>query len=448
MTSKKLALYSKNVFLPDTNGEYTICIENGKITAIQKGREPKTGFEFHDFGDLVIMPGVIDPHVHLNEPGRTEWEGFETGTKAAAAGGVTTLVDMPLNSSPVTTNVQELKNKIAAAEGKMQINCGFWGGIIPGNTADLRPLAEAGVLGFKAFLAHSGIDEFPNADEATMRAAYEALKGTNLPILAHCELTSEGYDKALKENPQSYKAYLESRPKKWENDAVALMIKLAEEYQHPTHIVHLSSAEPLDDIRAAKKRGVPITVETCPHYVFFKAEYIPNADTRFKCAPPIREEKNNHLLLDALMDGTLDFIGSDHSPAPPEIKEMESGNFEKAWGGISGIQFSLTALWTIGQQRGLTLKHLQKALCEAPAKFIGLQDSKGKIAVGYDADIIVFDENANYIVTKEIMQAKHKISPYQDIYLEGLVTHTFVGGELVWDGKKFAATPKGKIITN
>lgn len=261
MTNKKLALYSKNVFLPDTEGEYTIFIEKGKIIDIKPGLKRKMGFEFHNYYKSIIMPGVIDPHVHLNEPGRTEWEGFETGTKAAAAGGVTTLVDMPLNSSPVTTNVQELKNKIAAAEGKMQVNCGFWGGIIPGNTADLRPLAEAGVLGFKAFLAHSGIDEFPNADEATMRAAYEALKGTNLPILAHCELTSEGYDKALKESPRSYKAYLESRPKKWENDAVALMLKLAEEYQHPTHIVHLSSADPLDDIRAAKKRGVPITVE-------------------------------------------------------------------------------------------------------------------------------------------------------------------------------------------
>lgn len=445
---KSLVIYSERVILPEAIGAYSITIVEGEITAIQKGKIVLKGMPFYDYKDLVIMPGIIDPHVHINEPGRTEWEGFYTGTTAAAAGGITTLVDMPLNSSPVTTNVQELEHKLAASKHKLHVNSGFWGGIIPGNTADLLPLAKAGVLGFKAFLTHSGIDEFPNADEATLRAAYEALKGTNLPILAHCELTTGTYDTTLIEQPTNYQAYLESRPRKWENDAVDLMLKLAEEYQHPTHIVHLSSSDSLDTIRAAKKRNVPVTVETCPHYICFHAEAIPNGDTRYKCAPPIRELANNKLLWGALLDGTLDFIGSDHSPAPPNIKALDTGNLKEAWGGISGIQFTLSALWTEGQKYGLSLEYLRTILCEAPAKFIGYQDKKGKIATGYDADFVIWSPETSYVVTQETIQAKHKVSPYEGKTLQGLVQSTFVDGKLVWKNGSLKEKNEGSLLLN
>lgn len=444
-----VVIYSKNVLLPTTLGAYTITIVNGKIEEIKAGcHKPREGVLFFDYGDLVVMPGIIDPHVHINEPGRTEWEGFETGTTAAVAGGVTTLVDMPLNSSPVTTTVAELERKVAATKGKLHMNSGFWGGVIPANKQDVLPLAKAGVLGFKAFLTHSGIDEFPNADEATLRAAYETLKGTNLPILAHCELTTGDYGAALRAHPQSYAAYLKSRPRHWENEAVALMLQLAEEYQHPTHIVHLSSSDALETIRAAKKRGVPVTVETCPHYLFFNAGDIPDADTRYKCAPPIREKANNALLWEALLDGTLDFIGSDHSPAPATLKALDSGNFLEAWGGISGIQFTLPALWSAGQEYGLTLERLKEVLCEVPAQFIGQADRKGKIEIGFDADLVVWNPEKNYTVTAKNIQAKHKISPYEGLNLRGVVQHTFVNGTLVWDNDYLKHPNKGTVILN
>ncbi len=443
---ESFVIYSERVVLPEAIGAFSITITRGKITAIKKGRQNLENLPFYDYTKLVIMPGIIDPHVHINEPGRTEWEGFDTGTTAAAAGGVTTLVDMPLNASPVTINTQELHNKLAATEGKLHINSGFWGGIVPSNTADLVPLAKAGVLGFKAFLTHSGIDEFPNVDEQTLCAAYEVLKGTNLPILAHCELTTGSYDQDLQQDPMSYAAYLKSRPKHWENNAVALMLKLAEKYQHPTHIVHLASADSLDTIRAAKKRGVPITVETCPHYLYFCAEDIPNADTRFKCAPPIRERANNELLWDALLDGTLDFIGSDHSPAPPAIKALDTGNLQKAWGGISGIQLTLSALWTKGQAYGLSLERLSMLLCQAPAQFIGFEDKKGKIAVGYDADFVIWSPEASFLVSLDTLQTKHKVSPYEGQKLTGVVEATIVNGNFVWTKEGLTSKNKGALL--
>lgn len=443
----KQLIYSKRVVLPNDIGAYTITIHEGRIEKIEKGRvEPQPPSKLYDYDNWVIMPGIIDPHVHINEPGRTEWEGFYTGTTAAAAGGVTTLVDMPLNASPVTTNVQELQNKLCSTKNKLHINSGFWGGIIPKNTTDLLPLAKAGVLGFKAFLTHSGIDEFPNADEATLRAAYKALKGTDLPILAHCELTTGAYDESLIKNPTSYQAYLQSRPRKWENDAVDLMLKLAEEYQHPTHIVHLSSSDALPNIRAAKQRKVPVTVETCPHYICFHAEDIPDADTRYKCAPPIRERANNELLWEALLDGTLDFIGSDHSPAPPNIKALDTGNLKEAWGGISGIQFTLSALWTMGQQYALSLERLNEVLCVAPAKFIGYEDKKGKIELGYDADFVIWSPETSYVVTKDIIQAKHKVSPYEGKTLQGVIHHTMVNGNFVWGNNQLKKENQGALL--
>jgi allantoinase len=445
---KDIIIYSRRVILPTTVGEYCLRISGGKIAAIEAGRALLHNFngEIYDFGDAVIMAGVIDAHVHINEPGRTDWEGFDTGTRAAAAGGVTTIVDMPLNSSPVTTTAAELARKIEATEGQLHINCGFWGGIVPANGDELLGLAEAGVLGFKAFLTHSGIDEFPNADVPTLRRAYETLAGRGLPILAHCELTEGNYSDLLRLQPKSYAAYLASRPKSWENDAVKLMLGLAKTYQYPTHIVHLSSAEALADIVAAKAEGTPITVETCPHYIYFDAETIPDGDTRYKCAPPIRERENNNLLIRALCDGVLDLVGSDHSPATPSIKGLDTGSFADSWGGISGIQFSLPALWTVAAPQGLSLVRLSELLCVAPAKFIGYENRKGRLIVGFDADICVWQPEEEVFISQEIMQAKHKISPYEGKVLKGAVKATFVGGQLVWQNNQLQKADAGEVL--
>ncbi len=293
----------------------------------------REGIPYESVGNKVIMPGVIDAHVHINEPGRTEWEGFETATKAAAAGGITTLIEMPLNASPVTTTAAALKLKLEAAKGKLHVNCGFYGGVIPSNIDDLDELLNAGVFGIKAFLTHSGIDEFPNVTEADLRKALPILKTHDATLLVHCELEAAGVgvrtmhassSPAQHSSPdeRSYANYLASRPPEWETDAIALMIRLSEEFDVHVHIVHVSAAEALPLIRDAKKRGLRITAETCPHYLVFCAEDIPDGATEYKCAPPIRERANNELLWEALKDGTLDFVASDHSPAPPDMKEQ------------------------------------------------------------------------------------------------------------------------------
>ncbi len=445
-STQKFIVYSQRVMLPHLTAAFSLLIENGRIAAVFSGRSPKAGIPFFDYKEAVIMPGIIDPHVHINEPGRAHWEGFDSGCTAAAAGGVTTLVEMPLNASPVTTNPVALDQKLAAAASNAHIHCGFYGGIIPGNKHELKPLAQAGVLGFKAFLCHSGIDEFPKVDEKTLRDAYEALKGTSLPILAHCEIESGQHDQWLQRDPHNYQAYLASRPKQWENEAVALMIDLARFYQHPTHIVHLSSAEPLDQIRAAKAAAVPLTVETCPHYLFFNAENIPNKDTRYKCAPPIREKSNNTRLWEALLEGTIDFVGSDHSPAPPNIKALDRGNLLDAWGGISAIQYSLPALWTRGQSYGLQLEDIRRLCCEAPAAFIGYASSKGRLAPAYDADITIWQPDHFFEVNKAGNFARHKVSPYETHTLQGQVVATFVKGNQVFSKGSLVDTNRGDLL--
>jgi allantoinase len=400
--------------------------------------------EIIDAGNQIVMPGVIDPHVHINEPGRAEWEGFDTATKAAVAGGVTMLVDMPLNSSPVTTSLKAFEEKLMASKNKLHANVGFWGGVVPGNVAEIEGLIHAGVLGFKAFLTHSGIDEFPNATEDDLRKAIPIIAKYNLPLLVHCELSDT--EVRATGNPQSYKNYLQSRPKKWEDDAIALMIKLCGEYNCRVHIVHLSSANSIAQIVAAKQRGLPITVETGQHYLYFTAEEIPDRATALKCAPPIREKENNEQLWTALKAGVIDFIATDHSPATPNLKEIESGNFMKAWGGIASIQFALPVLWTAAKKRNGTFNELAKWLCENPAKLIGLQNSKGKIAKGFDADIIVVNDEQSFIVTEQMIHHKHKVTPYLNEQLFGVVTTTFLGGEKVYDNGAFIKLQNGSIL--
>lgn len=437
-----IAIQSNRVITPRGIKRAAVLIQDGVIIDVTD-ETPAESVTLVDAGDDVVMPGIIDPHVHINEPGRTTWEGFDSGTRAALAGGITTLVEMPLNASPVTTTVEAFTQKIKAAEGRIHMNCGFWGGIIPDNEKDIEPLIEKGVLGFKAFLTHSGIDEFPNATEADLRKAMPVLAKYNLPLLVHCEL-SDNLQPVNSNQYRSYQNYLASRPKKWEDDAIALMIRLCEEYNCRTHIVHLSSAGSVEQIQMAKQKGLPLTAETCQHYLYFNAEDIPDGSTAFKCAPPIREKENNEQLWQALKDGIIDFVATDHSPAPPGMKETASGNFMKAWGGISSIQFSLPVLWTAAQNHHCQLADITKWLSTHPALLPGLK-TKGRIEKGYDADLVVWRPEEKFTVTEDIILHRHKLTPYLNKQLNGTVQQTWLKGEKVFDAGNFLHLNKGFI---
>jgi len=417
-----------------------VCFENATITEVHLFKMN----DAEDVGDNILMPGVIDVHVHINEPGRTDWEGFDTATQAAAAGGVTTIVDMPLNSSPVTTSKKAFDEKLAATKNKLNVNVGFYGGSIPGNANELEGLIKAGVLGIKCFLTHSGIDEFPNVTEKDLDEAMPIIAKYNIPLLAHCEI-DEPCQTELSKYPTSYHEYLLSRPRCWEDDAIALMIKLCRNYNCPVHIVHVSSAEALPLIEAAKKEGLPFTAETCAHYIYFNAEAIPDASCIYKCAPPIREKENNEQLKAALATGVLDFITTDHSPAPASIKEIETGNLQKAWGGIAGLQFLLPASWT-ALRENMALEKFIPLLTEHPAKFIKLDERKGKIAVGYDADLLVWDPGEKREIIADDILFRHKISPYIGEELFGTVQQAIVNGITVWQDNNIVNKNAGSII--
>ncbi len=437
----------KRILTPQGFMEGMILVRQGKIADVLRNVDYTIASPVEDAGENLVMPGIIDPHVHINEPGRTEWEGFDTGTKAAAAGGITTLVDMPLNSSPVTTTIENFKLKLESAKNKIHVNCGFWGGVIPGNEKDLEALLESGVFGLKAFLTHSGIDEFPNTNKEQLRKALLILKKFNKPLLVHCELAEdhEGL-KLLEQNPKSYSAYLESRPKSWEDEAIKLMIDLCRETESHVHIVHLSSADSISQIREAKAEGLPLTVETAPHYLVFDAASIADGDTRFKCAPPIREKENNEQLWQALQNGEIDLIATDHSPAPPELKEIESGDFKKAWGGIAGLQFSLPVISTAALKRRFTIENISKWMISNPAKLLQLDHVKGKIQKGFDTDLIIWNPNEKFHVVSSSILHRHKITPYENLELTGKVQQTFVNGIKVNDNGNLINPASGKIL--
>ncbi len=438
------AIYSRRVVLPNSIKEATIFIKNAKIVKITEGGI-FNGENIENVGDAVVMAGLIDPHVHINEPGRTEWEGFDTATRAAAAGGVTSMIEMPLNASPVTTTKAAFDLKIQATEGKLHVNCGFYGGLVPDNFDDLADLMRSGVFGIKCFLTHSGIDEFPNVTESDLRKAMPLIAEFGLPILAHCEIDSPLTKQIFfQKHPTNYLAYLHSRPKTWENRAIELMLRLCEETNCRTHIVHLSSADLILKLKNAKKR-LPLTVETTPQYLYFAAEDIPDGQTVYKCAPPIRERANNEKLWAALADGTLDFVGSDHSPAPPNLKEITSGNLAKAWGGIAGLQFTLPVVWTAAQQHGLEITDIAKILSENPAQFLGLSE-KGQIKEGFDADLVVWHPEKTFTVAEKDIQHRHKITPYLGEILRGAVLQTYVAGHLVFDNGQFVNVQKGRLL--
>lgn len=422
-----------------------IKISNEKIVAVSNEPLKQDGSDFLDVGDLVVMPGVIDPHVHVNEPGRTQWEGFDTATKAAIAGGITSLVDMPLNASPVTTTAAALQQKISCTEGKRHCHVGFWGGVVPGNQQHIQPLIDGGVLGFKAFLTHSGIDEFPNVTEDELRLAMPLIAASGLPLLVHSELT-DNIERTTPGQQRSYANYLATRPSFWEDDAIALMIKLCREFNCRVHIVHLSSSNSLRQIEAAKQEGLPITVETAQHYLYFNAEDIEDGRTDLKCAPPIRNKENNEQLWQGLQKGTIDFVATDHSPATPDLKELKSGDFLKAWGGIATLQFALPVLWTAAKMHHIPVERMAAWLCEGPARLLGKQLSKGKIAIGYDADIVIWNPEQQFTVTEEMILHKHKTTPYLHQQLYGTVSYTFLNGTAVYKNGKVVSLAQGNIV--
>lgn len=438
-------IHSTRVLINDELIESTISIGDGIIRNIENGKS--TIETLISYGNDVIMPGLIDSHVHINEPGRTDWEGFNTATKAAAAGGITTLIDMPLNSSPVTINKLSFEIKLNAAKQNLHVNCGFWGGIVSENTDNIQEIIDAGVLGIKAFLTHSGIDEFPNVTETDLRKTIPIIAEYELPLLVHCELDDlhDGLN-VLKKNPNSYQAYLNSRPRDWENKAIKMMIGLAQEFDCHVHIVHLSSSDLIPFIKEKKLQGLKITIETCPHYLVINAENIPDGTPIFKCAPPIREKENNDIIWKAIKDGIIDFIVTDHSPATPELKQLDSGNYEEAWGGISSLQHSLPLIWTEAEKRGFTISDISKLMSRNIASFLKLQDKKGKIKVGYDADIISWSPEEIFTIKKEDLKYKNKITPYEGMELKGVVKQTYVGGKLVYNKGKYEQLNCGKVI--
>jgi allantoinase len=440
---------SKRVVTPLLTGAASVHISGGKIAAVREWDDVPAGIPLHDAGDLVVMHGNVDAHVHVNEPGRTEWEGFETATRAAAAGGVTTIVDMPLNSIPPTTTLAGFEEKLAAAEGKSSIDVAFWGGVVPGNTAELEPLIERGVRGFKCFLIHSGVDEFPHVTESDLRKGMPEIARLGSVLLVHAEVPGPidaAASSAVKGDPRSYSTFLRSRPRESENQAIAMMIRLCRETGCRVHIVHHSSSDALPMLREAKAEGLPITVETCPHYLTFCSEEIPDGATHFKCCPPVRERENREKLWEAIADGTIDMVVSDHSPCTPDLKLRQSGDFMDAWGGIAALQFGLPVMWTNLRSRGFGLGDLTRLMSAEPASLAGIADRKGRIAAGCDADLVIWDPDRSFTVEPSIIEHRHKLTPYDRVEITGVIDTVYLHGQRVYSGGEFDSGPRGELI--
>jgi len=417
-----------------------VGIRDGRIVAIEPLGNGLLGTEVIELArDEVLLPGLVDTHVHVNEPGRTQWEGFASATRAAAAGGVTTIIDMPLNSIPPTTTVAALELKREVARDQAFVDVGFWGGAIPGNQADLRPLHDDGVFGFKCFLLHSGVEEFPHLEADEMEADMAVLKSFDSMMIVHAE-DSRAIERAPSAEGDQYQKFLRSRPRGAENVAIAEVIERARWTGARAHILHLSSSDALPMIASAKRDGVRLTVETCPHYLTLIAEEIPNGATAYKCCPPIREVGNRELLWEGLLDGTIDCIVSDHSPSTLDLKDLENGDFAVAWGGVSSLQLGLPIIWTEARRRGVGLEQVIAWMSARPAELAGLS-AKGKLSLGYDADLSVFAPDEAFVVDVSRLKHKNPITPYDRRALSGVVRRTFLRGTEV-DGR----TPTGRLL--
>ncbi|MDO5711351.1 MAG: allantoinase AllB [Micrococcales bacterium] len=417
-----------------------VGIRDGRIAAIEPLGNALDGASVIQLApEEVLMPGLVDTHVHVNEPGRTEWEGFATATKAAAAGGVTTILDMPLNSIPSTVNGPALEYKRLVAQPQAFVDVGFWGGAVPGNNGDLRELHDAGVFGFKCFLLHSGVDEFPPLTPDELEEDLATLATYDAMMIVHAE-DSRTINRAPHCEGDVYERFLASRPRGAENLAIAEVIERARWTGAKAHILHLSSSDALPMIRSAKADGINLSVETCPHYLSLIAEQIPNGATAYKCCPPIREVGNRELLWEGLLDGTIDYIASDHSPSTLALKDLDNGDFGVAWGGIASVQLALPIIWTEARRRGVPLEQVVSWMATKPADRVGLR-SKGRLAVGYDADLSIFAPDDGFVVKVGELYHRNPLSPYDGQVLSGRVRRTFLRGEQV-----DFETPHGQLL--
>jgi allantoinase len=441
---------------PEGERDAVVVIEDGMIAGVHEAFTFAAHMPVEDLGNVALLPGLVDTHVHINEPGRTAWEGFATATRAAAAGGFTTLVDMPLNCLPETTDVEALELKREAARGQCMVDYALWGGAVDGNQAELEPLALAGVPGYKCFLIYPGCDGFTSIDRVNLELALPHIARTGLPLLVHAELAGS-IDAAIarlnadEADWRHYATYLASRPDEAELEAIAMLLDLCRAYEFRLHIVHLATAKALPMLAAAKREGLAVTVETCPHYLHCAAEEIPDGATLFKCAPPIRSAANRDALWQGLRDGTIDLIATDHSPCPPEMKRLvatqpgeEPGRFDEAWGGIASLSVALPLLWTDCVQHGVSLAQLVEWTSAAPARLAGLQAHVGSIEAGKHANFVAFDTPASFVVSDDKLHYRHRISPYMGETLSGVVRSTWLRGERVFAEGEFPAPPRGR----